>query len=125
MMPERTPKRALALPDRPPASGPAQKKATVSPAVFPQAKLPRTRLPQTKIRRAEQVLPRNITNLFEDWLHSRAAVHAGGIGVFGRNVDVEVKDRGAIPVHAAAGGRLKRNRRPIPLPAAPGAERVV
>ena len=46
--------------------------------------------------RYEQVLPRNITNLFEDWLHFRAAVHAVGIGVFGRNVDVEVKNRGVI-----------------------------
>ena len=47
--------------------------------------------------RCEQVLPRNITNLFEDWLHLRAVVHAVGTGVFGRNVDVEVKNCGVIP----------------------------
>ena len=36
MVPERALERALALSDRPPASGPAQKKATMSPAVFPR-----------------------------------------------------------------------------------------
>ena len=46
------PKRALTLPGRPPASGPAQKKATMSSAVSPRVMFPRTRLPQTKIRRA-------------------------------------------------------------------------
>ena len=42
----------VALLDRPPASGPAQKKAAMSPTVFSRATFPLTRLPQTKIHRA-------------------------------------------------------------------------
>ena len=52
MAPERAPERALMLLDPPPASDPAQKKATMSPAMFPRETFPRTRLPQAKIRRA-------------------------------------------------------------------------
>ena len=88
------PERALAQPDHSPASDPAQENVTMSPG---QSFHGRGSLRQRFTGLYEQILPRNITNMFEDWLHSRAAVYAVVIGVFGWNVDVEIKNRGVIP----------------------------
>ena len=98
MVPGRAPERALALPDRLPASGPAQKKRRCLQQYSPGQSFYGRGSPRRRFTgQYEQVLSRNITNLLEDWFHSRAAFHAVGIGVFGRNVDVEVKNHGVIP----------------------------
>ena len=91
------PERALALPDCLPASGLAQNKTTMSPAVFPGQRFRALGSSRGRFAgRYEQVLLHNITNLFKDWFHSRTTIHAVGISVFGWNVDAEVKNRGVV-----------------------------